>query len=145
MTTTHSSSNGAACDHASCGMVIAAIRKAKVTITLIPLNLELCRISALRILISFAAGMWYLHKYYAKIAFNLHFKSQRSFVTIFMPLLFSAALYGQEPVNPDIVFRPDSLPAAETVRLYDTLYNLSLIHISEPTRRTPISYAVFCL
>ena len=23
--------------------------------------------------------------------------------------------------------------------------NLSLIHISEPTRRTPISYAVFCL
>ena len=29
----------------------------------------------------------------------------------------------------------------------DNLYviNLSLIHISEPTRRTPISYAVFCL
>src|SRR5665647_3717659 len=26
-----------------------------------------------------------------------------------------------------------------------TLVNLSLIHISEPTRRTPISYAVFCL
>src|SRR5665647_3769955 len=25
------------------------------------------------------------------------------------------------------------------------LYMLSLIHISEPTRRTPISYAVFCL
>ena len=25
------------------------------------------------------------------------------------------------------------------------LKNLSLIHISEPTRRTPISYAVFCL
>src|SRR5680860_122440 len=25
-----------------------------------------------------------------------------------------------------------------------TLSNLSLIHISEPTRRTPISYAVFC-
>src|SRR5665647_667395 len=24
-------------------------------------------------------------------------------------------------------------------------YSLSLIHISEPTRRTPISYAVFCL
>ena len=24
-------------------------------------------------------------------------------------------------------------------------YYLSLIHISEPTRRTPISYAVFCL
>src|SRR5680860_230004 len=27
----------------------------------------------------------------------------------------------------------------------DTESNLSLIHISEPTRRTPISYAVFCL
>eukprot|EP01016_Furgasonia_blochmanni_P028538 TRINITY_DN29_c0_g1_i9.p1 TRINITY_DN29_c0_g1~~TRINITY_DN29_c0_g1_i9.p1 ORF type:complete len:115 (+),score=23.04 TRINITY_DN29_c0_g1_i9:66-410(+) len=27
----------------------------------------------------------------------------------------------------------------------DTLWYLSLIHISEPTRRTPISYAVFCL
>src|SRR5665647_550995 len=26
-----------------------------------------------------------------------------------------------------------------------TAYYLSLIHISEPTRRTPISYAVFCL
>src|SRR5665647_2550969 len=26
-----------------------------------------------------------------------------------------------------------------------TFLNLSLIHISEPTRRTPISYAVFCL
>src|SRR5680860_1514401 len=25
------------------------------------------------------------------------------------------------------------------------IYELSLIHISEPTRRTPISYAVFCL
>src|SRR5665647_3811452 len=29
--------------------------------------------------------------------------------------------------------------------LLDTLSILSLIHISEPTRRTPISYAVFCL
>ena len=27
----------------------------------------------------------------------------------------------------------------------DGLQGLSLIHISEPTRRTPISYAVFCL
>ena len=26
-----------------------------------------------------------------------------------------------------------------------TMLQLSLIHISEPTRRTPISYAVFCL
>src|SRR5680860_1614908 len=28
---------------------------------------------------------------------------------------------------------------------FGTGYSLSLIHISEPTRRTPISYAVFCL
>ena len=28
---------------------------------------------------------------------------------------------------------------------YDMVLDLSLIHISEPTRRTPISYAVFCL
>ena len=27
----------------------------------------------------------------------------------------------------------------------EELFRLSLIHISEPTRRTPISYAVFCL
>src|SRR5664279_1774476 len=30
-------------------------------------------------------------------------------------------------------------------RTRNTLLHLSLIHISEPTRRTPISYAVFCL
>src|SRR5665647_2754361 len=28
---------------------------------------------------------------------------------------------------------------------HQRIYRLSLIHISEPTRRTPISYAVFCL
>ena len=32
----------------------------------------------------------------------------------------------------------------EEIGTYDP-NNLSLIHISEPTRRTPISYAVFCL
>ena len=31
------------------------------------------------------------------------------------------------------------------VELADGVLSLSLIHISEPTRRTPISYAVFCL
>ena len=31
------------------------------------------------------------------------------------------------------------------VLFIDEAYSLSLIHISEPTRRTPISYAVFCL
>ena len=34
----------------------------------------------------------------------------------------------------------------ETTDVFDTkAVILSLIHISEPTRRTPISYAVFCL
>src|SRR5680860_76402 len=31
------------------------------------------------------------------------------------------------------------------IAVKEGLYYLSLIHISEPTRRTPISYAVFCL
>ena len=33
----------------------------------------------------------------------------------------------------------------ESISVRDKCMNLSLIHISEPTRRTPISYAVFCL
>src|SRR5665647_1777765 len=40
-----------------------------------------------------------------------------------------------------------ALPLGKSGVLKDkkgTTYNLSLIHISEPTRRTPISYAVFC-
>src|SRR5665647_3758992 len=43
--------------------------------------------------------------------------------------------------------------STEPIRLHCAIYDpdvvivldLSLIHISEPTRRTPISYAVFCL
>src|SRR5680860_1812974 len=42
------------------------------------------------------------------------------------------------PQTPD---RPEVLPRRRRVVVED----LSLIHISEPTRRTPISYAVFCL
>src|SRR5680860_1850140 len=34
---------------------------------------------------------------------------------------------------------------AGTMQFAPSLQELSLIHISEPTRRTPISYAVFCL
>src|SRR5680860_1081330 len=37
-------------------------------------------------------------------------------------------------------FPPDTIEVLE-----EGLRDLSLIHISEPTRRTPISYAVFCL
>src|SRR5665647_1513291 len=39
---------------------------------------------------------------------------------------------------------PDPLRLVFTRNATEAL-NLSLIHISEPTRRTPISYAVFCL
>src|SRR5665647_3895472 len=35
--------------------------------------------------------------------------------------------------------------AGSITRATQDQYDLSLIHISEPTRRTPISYAVFCL
>eukprot|EP01016_Furgasonia_blochmanni_P029946 TRINITY_DN3130_c0_g1_i3.p2 TRINITY_DN3130_c0_g1~~TRINITY_DN3130_c0_g1_i3.p2 ORF type:complete len:171 (+),score=52.12 TRINITY_DN3130_c0_g1_i3:223-735(+) len=35
--------------------------------------------------------------------------------------------------------------AGQLILMADFFYHLSLIHISEPTRRTPISYAVFCL
>ena len=38
-----------------------------------------------------------------------------------------------------------SRQAAEVETGASLVSNLSLIHISEPTRRTPISYAVFCL
>src|SRR5680860_856405 len=50
-------------------------------------------------------------------------------------------------VNGVALFRPAA--AEQAGRLTDGAGveggNLSLIHISEPTRRTPISYAVFCL
>src|SRR5665647_232667 len=39
--------------------------------------------------------------------------------------------HGRETVNTPIIIK--------------AIQDLSLIHISEPTRRTPISYAVFCL
>src|SRR5665647_1546643 len=45
------------------------------------------------------------------------------------------------------ILKNDSLLAKPFLNIYDKLghqdKNLSLIHISEPTRRTPISYAVF--
>ena len=46
-----------------------------------------------------------------------------------------------------LVNRPNDLKKMRSLHgLTRTLiHNLSLIHISEPTRRTPISYAVFCL
>src|SRR5665647_2414374 len=48
-----------------------------------------------------------------------------------------ANIYAQTRPGTDIVFFGALITYA--------IKNLSLIHISEPTRRTPISYAVFCL
>src|SRR5665647_1883341 len=50
--------------------------------------------------------------------------------------------------NDSILLEPTLQAVADRGLLLDieTLHlDLSLIHISEPTRRTPISYAVFCL
>src|SRR5665647_510715 len=43
----------------------------------------------------------------------------------------------------EIIILIDELTQSERTTL--CVLKLSLIHISEPTRRTPISYAVFCL
>src|SRR5665647_2789523 len=40
---------------------------------------------------------------------------------------------------------PLKLDFGSVSQIISKAYALSLIHISEPTRRTPISYAVFCL
>src|SRR5665647_1362528 len=42
-------------------------------------------------------------------------------------------------------YRYYKIKSVTTIDDYAMLKELSLIHISEPTRRTPISYAVFCL
>ena len=39
----------------------------------------------------------------------------------------------------------ETMPATVVALAVGAEGTLSLIHISEPTRRTPISYAVFCL
>src|SRR5678815_1587998 len=40
---------------------------------------------------------------------------------------------------------PHKVPAFTSARVFELVYSLSLIHISEPTRLLSISYAVFCL
>src|SRR5664279_5496466 len=59
---------------------------------------------------------------------------------------------GRPPSDRDL--RREAAPAEQTAAVHppavawqicQTFEDLSLIHISEPTRRTPISYAVFCL
>src|SRR5664279_5899862 len=48
-------------------------------------------------------------------------------------------------VFPGEVVPCDGRVEASPAVLDESVLTLSLIHISEPTRRTPISYAVFCL
>ena len=64
-------------------------------------------------------------------------------------------LYHKTFQKGEIIFSPDdpeqlSIVSAGAMKIYKLSKTgkeqlLSLIHISEPTRRTPISYAVFCL
>src|SRR5665647_3523229 len=58
--------------------------------------------------------------------------------------LFGVLLAESDPMTTTNVTRPwwDRITPRAGVRVQ---MFLSLIHISEPTRRTPISYAVFCL
>src|SRR5665647_1294038 len=57
-------------------------------------------------------------------------------------LLFSTGYMANLGVVQALVGKGDTVFAD---KLNHASLNLSLIHISEPTRRTPISYAVFCL
>src|SRR5664279_5752857 len=59
------------------------------------------------------------------------------------PVTPSKAPYGGESGSDRQ--KPSPAPAALACRSTAVIAQLSLIHISEPTRRTPISYAVFCL
>ena len=60
---------------------------------------------------------------------------------------YNFTFIGREELNLEYI---DSIRSYFDVNEFNIIincaaYTLSLIHISEPTRRTPISYAVFCL
>src|SRR5664279_2493288 len=57
----------------------------------------------------------------------------------------AAAVWSKAKEGPDVLKRLAGLPGfgKQKAQIFLALL-LSLIHISEPTRRTPISYAVFC-
>lgn len=78
--------------------------------------------------------MPFMHIHIAKIAFNLHFIAQRSFVSIFIPLLFCVSLYGQDPVTPDTV------PVSEMSESIDTLKTGGKLGISPDAVDLPIVY-----
>ena len=58
-------------------------------------------------------------------------------------ILLNELLSGEYHIE-DLTFL-DKEDRSENIHDKGIIYDLSLIHISEPTRRTPISYAVFCL
>jgi len=89
-------------------MTIVAIRK------LLALILVLGLMNPLRNLISFATGIFLMRKYSTKIAFNLHFLSQRVIVSVIILLASYLNAFTQEEI-----VRTDSVPAAETT--IDTL------------------------
>ena len=70
--------------------------------------------------------------------------SMRLMMGILSAQKISSVLLGDESLNKRPMDRI-SKPLIKMSADIKTSNNLSLIHISEPTRRTPISYAVFCL
>jgi lipopolysaccharide assembly outer membrane protein LptD (OstA) len=87
-----------------------------------------------------------MHKYFAKIAFNLHYKAQRSFVSIIMPLMVSVTVYSQEHVRPDTIpsidtiMRPDTLFPQEILPVFDTISERKGLTISPDAVDQPIVY-----
>src|SRR5665647_3889952 len=73
-----------------------------------------------------------------------------SLVILFILLQWTLTVYEYLTLNTIqlLYFTPDAigvilLTVMSVLASMSFLYSLSLIHISEPTRRTPISYAVF--
>ena len=69
-------------------------------------------------------------------------KTQKNYSQIERELL--AIFYGCTKFN-DYIYGQKSVKVLTDHKPLQAVFRLSLIHISEPTRRTPISYAVFCL
>ena len=94
----------------------------------------------------------HLSQYYAPKNFNFFYYFGALAIFIFILQIVTGIFL-------TINYKPDAASAFASVEyimrdvewgwliryLHSTGASLSLIHISEPTRRTPISYAVFCL
>src|SRR5665647_3379895 len=72
-------------------------------------------------------------------------KSTYEYYKTFNDLIHSNPIFGSTPMNPNTNLTNGALGffgacaiSTKTIIISDSLYNLSLIHISEPTRRTPI-------